>query len=65
MGTKTITYDERICLSLNPKFYYDKKRKCNHKKNKTRLWCKIVLQTTIEHIEHKRGPTFTYTHLRT
>jgi len=32
-------------------FYYDEARKCEHKKNITKLWCKIIFQTNVEQIE--------------
>jgi hypothetical protein len=47
MGTKIITYDERICLSLNPNFYCDKKENVITKKLEqgygVRLYFKLLL----------------------
>jgi hypothetical protein len=31
---------------------------CKHEKNMTRLWCKIVLKTSVEHIEGNEGSYF-------
>jgi len=40
--------------------------KHEHGKNITRLWCKIVPKTNVEHIEgNERGPSLIYTPLGT
>jgi len=36
--------------------YYASICKHEHENNMTRLWCKIVLKTSIEHIEENGGP---------
>jgi hypothetical protein len=39
-------------------FYYANIYKHEHEKNMTRLWCKIVLHTNVEHIEGNEGSYF-------
>jgi hypothetical protein len=39
--------------------------KCKHKKNKTKLWNKIVLQIDVENIKNNWGSISIYTHLGT
>jgi hypothetical protein len=36
-------------------FYYAKVCKHEHEKNMTRLWCKIMPKTNVEHIEGNEG----------
>jgi hypothetical protein len=36
-------------------------KKCKHEKNKTRLWCKIVIQTNVEQTKRNGGHTFIHT----
>jgi hypothetical protein len=39
-------------------FYYANICKHEHEKNMTRLWCKIMLKTNVEHIERNEGSYF-------
>jgi hypothetical protein len=39
-------------------FYYANIYKHEHEKNITRLWCRIVLKTNVEHIERNKGSYF-------
>jgi hypothetical protein len=39
-------------------FYYANICKYEHEKNMTRLWCKIMPKTNIEHIERNEGSYF-------
>jgi len=44
--------------NMKANFYYAKIYKHEHGKNMTRLWCKIMLKTSVEHIE--RNERFYY-----
>jgi hypothetical protein len=46
-------------------FYYANICKHEHKKNMTRLWCKIVSKIGVEQTERNEGVTFIYTPLQT
>jgi hypothetical protein len=37
--------------NMKTNFYYANICKHEHEKNMTRLWCKIMLKTSVEHIE--------------
>jgi hypothetical protein len=39
-------------------FYYANICKHEHEKNMTRVWCKIVLKTNVEHIKGNEGSYF-------
>ncbi len=39
-------------------FYYVNICKHEHEKNMTRVWCKIVLKTNVEHIKGNEGSYF-------
>jgi hypothetical protein len=54
-----------VQTKVQTNFYYHKVLKHKHKKNKTRLWNKIVPQIGVKKIEGNEGPTFIYTPLRT
>ncbi len=45
--------------------YFFTINECKHENNITRLWCKIVLQNAIEHIENNGGIVSIYTPLGT
>jgi hypothetical protein len=47
----------KINVEIN--FYYVNIRKHEHEKNMTRLWCKIVPKTNVEHIKGNEG-TYSY-----
>ncbi len=46
-------------------FYYANICKHEHEKNMSRLWCKIVLKTSVERTKGTEGPPFIYTPLST
>jgi hypothetical protein len=51
------------CASLKHKHIFSAINECKHKNNIKRLWCKIVFQNAIEHIESNGGIVFIYTPL--
>jgi CYTH domain-containing protein len=58
--SKTRTHKLRIRTqdvqnNMKIKFYYANICKHEHEKKMTRLWCKIVLKTNVEHVERNEG----------
>jgi len=49
--------------NVKTNFYYASICKHEHENNMTRLWCKIVLKTSIEHIEENERSYFFFENL--
>jgi hypothetical protein len=42
-----------MCVTkIQTYLYCNEIKKCKHEKNKIKLWCKIVLQTSVEHTKN-------------
>jgi hypothetical protein len=52
-------------INVKMDFYYANICKCENEKNMTRLWCKIVPKTNVEHTKKMNVPTSVYTFSRT
>jgi hypothetical protein len=49
--------------NMKTNFYYANICECEHEKNMTKLWCKIVLKIRLNKLKKMKGPTFIYIHL--